>query len=393
VLMEVKAAPTQKFNRTPVNLCLVLDRSGSMLGEKIENVKQAVAHVLDGLQSDDYISIVIFNERSLVALPAQHIQDLDQLKARVNALKAEGGTSMSKGIQDGLAELRKHVGPTRISRMILLTDGQTWEDEADCQHLASEARLNNIAITALGVGDDWNETLLDAIARNSTGRADYIDKPDKIIALFQSEVRQLQAVVVQGVRVSLRLSKGVEPRQIYRVIPDIIDLNHTALTDRDINVDIGVIDRQTGQTLLVDLVLPAHPAGRDRIAQAEIVYTLPGSTPTVETVRSEVIIEMSGDPALNQAKAGAVMNIVERVTAYQLQMEAKEAIKTGNIGAATVKLREAATRLLDMGEVELAEAAKAEARNIEKEGQMSASGTQKLQYGTRKLTQRPDMQE
>lgn len=87
------------------------------------------------------------------------------------------------------------------------------------------------------------------------------------------------------------------------------------------------------------------------------------------------------------------MNIVERVTAYQLQMEAKEAIKTGNIGAATVKLREAATRLLDMGEVELAEAAKAEARNIEKEGQMSASGTQKLQYGTRKLTQRPDMQE
>lgn len=392
VLMEIKTAPTQTFTRTPINLCLVLDRSGSMLGAKIDNVKQAVGHVLDGLQPDDYISLVIFNERSLVALPAQHIQDLDQLKARINALKAEGGTSMSKGMQDGINELKKHTGPTRISRMILLTDGQTWEDEADCQHLASEARLNNITITALGVGDDWNETLLDAIARNSTGRADYIDTPDKIITLFQDEVRQLQGVVAAGVKASLRLSKGVEPRQIYRVIPDIIDLSHTALTDRDINVDLGTIDQQTGQTLLIDVLLPVRPAGRYRIAQAELLYTLSGGTPTTETVRSEVIIEMSGDPAQNQAKVGYVMNIVERVTAYQLQSEAKEAVKTGNVGVATVKLREAATRLLAMGETELAAAATEEATNIEQQGQMSATGTKKLQYGTRKLTQRLDEQ-
>ena len=390
VLMEIKTAPTQTFTRSPINLCLVLDRSGSMLGAKIDNVKQAVGHVLDGLQPDDYISLVIFNERSLVALPAQHIQDLDQLKARINALKAEGGTSMSKGMQDGINELKKHTGPTRISRMVLLTDGQTWEDEADCQHLASEARLNNIAITALGVGDDWNETLLDAIARNSTGRADYIDTPDKIVTLFKDEVRQLQGVIAAGVKASLRLSKGVEPRQIYRVIPDIIDLSHTALTDRDINVDLGTIDKQTGQTLLIDVLLPVRPAGRYRIAQAELLYTLSGGTPSTETLRSEVIIEMSGDPAQNQAKVGYVMNIVERVTAYQLQSEAREAVKTGNVGVATVKLREAATRLLEMGETELAAAATEEAANIEQQGQMSATGTKKLQYGTRKLTQRLD---
>ena len=390
VLMEIKTAPTQTFTRSPINLCLVLDRSGSMLGAKIDNVKQAVGHVLDGLQPDDYISLVIFNERSLVALPAQHIQDLDQLKGRINGLKAEGGTSMSKGMQDGINELKKHTGPTRISRMVLLTDGQTWEDEADCQHLASEARLNNIAITALGVGEDWNETLLDAIARNSTGRADYIDTPDKIITLFQDEMRQLQGVIAAGVKASLRLSKGVEPRQIYRVIPDIIDLSHTALTDRDVNVDLGTIDKQTGQTLLIEVLLPVRPAGRYRIAQAELLYTLSGGTLSTETLHSEVIIEMSGDPAQNQAKVGYVMNIVERVTAYQLQLEAKEAVKTGNVGVATVKLREAATRLLEMGETELAAAATEEATNIEQQGQMSATGTKKLQYGTRKLTQRLD---
>lgn len=390
LLMDIKPAPSQTFERTPINLSLVIDRSGSMMGEKIDHVKKAVGHVLDHLGPDDFISLVLFNERSLVALPAQHIQDAGPLKARVDALKAEGGTSMSKGMQDGLNELKKHTGPTRISRMLLLTDGQTWEDEEDCKHLASEAKLNDIAVTALGVGEDWNETLLDAIARNSTGRADYIDTPDKIVTLFQDEVRQLQEVVVQGVKVSLRLSKGIEPRRIYRVIPDIIDLSHTALSDRDVIVDVGALDKQHGQSLLIELTMPARPAGRYRIAQAEIAYMIPGATPANETARSDIVIALSDDHTQTNQQAGHVMNIIERVKAYQLQAEAKEAMATGRLDTATQKLREAATRLLEMGEDDLAAAAKQEADNLEQKGQMTSSGTKKLQYGTRKLTQRLD---
>lgn len=390
VLLDVKATTMQTLERTPINLCMVIDRSGSMLGAKIDQVKQAVNHVLDQLETDDFMSVVLFNERSLVVLPAQHIQDLDQLKARVNGLQAEGGTSMSKGMKDGLTELIKHAGPTRISRMILLTDGQTWEDESDCRHLASEAKLNEVSITALGIGEDWNEALLDAIARNSTGRADYIDTPDKIVTLFQEEVQQLQDIAVQGVKMSLRLSKDIQPRQIYRVIPDIIDLSHTALSDRDILVDIGTVDKQNGQTLLIDFMLPSRAPGRYRIAQTELAYTVPGETPINESVRSDVIIMLSDDESQTQDQDGHVMNIVERVTAYQLQLEAREAVNTGKLDVATVKLREAATRLLEMGEAELAAEAEKEAVNLEEQGEMSATGTKKLQYGTRKLTQRLD---
>jgi Ca-activated chloride channel family protein len=390
ILLDVKATSIQTLERTPINLCMVIDRSGSMLGEKMDQVKQAVNHVLDQLETDDFISVVLFNERSLVALPAQHIQDLEQLKARVNGLKAEGGTSMAKGMKDGLTELKKHTGPTRISRMILLTDGQTWEDEDDCQHLASEAKLEEVSITALGIGEDWNETLLDAIARNSTGRADYIDTPDKIVTLFQEEVQQLQDIAVQGVKMSIRLSKDIQPRQIYRVIPDIIDLSHTALSDRDVVVDLGTVDKQNGQTLLIDLMLPSRAPGRYRIAQTELTYSVPGEMPVQESVRSDVIIMLSDDASQTQGQDGHVMNIVERVTAYKLQLEAKEAVKTGKLDVATVKLREAATRLLEMGEEELAVEAEKEAGNLEKQGKMSATGTKKLQYGTRKLTQRLD---
>jgi Ca-activated chloride channel family protein len=99
---------------------------------------------------------------------------------------------------------------------------------------------------------------------------------------------------------------------------------------------------------------------------------------------------MSADPAQYAGHNGHVMNIIERVTAYRLQNEAKDAVKTGKLDVATIKLREAATRLLAMGEKDLAVAAQEEADNIEKQGQMSATGTKKLQYGTRKLTQRLD---
>jgi len=390
VLLDVKATTMQTLERTPINLCMVIDRSGSMQGAKVDQVKQAVNHVLDQLETDDFISVVLFNERSLVVLPAQHIQELDQLKARVNGLQAEGGTSMSKGMKDGLTELIKHAGPTRISRMILLTDGQTWEDESDCEHLASEAKFNEVSITALGIGEDWNEVLLDAIARNSTGRADYIDTPDKIVTLFQEEVQQLQDIAVQGVKMSLRLSKDIQPRQIYRVIPDIIDLSHTALSDRDIMVDIGTVEKQNGQALLIDFMLPSRAPGRYRIAQTELAFTVPGETPINESVRSDVIIMLSDDESQTQDQDGHVMNIVERVAAYQLQLEAREAVNTGKLDVATVKLREAATRLLEMGESELAAEAEKEAVNLEEQGEMSATGTKKLQYGTRKLTQRLD---
>lgn len=388
VLLDIRPVEIESFTRTPVNLCLVVDRSGSMNGEKIESVKKAVAQIMDHLGPDDYISLVLFNERSLVALPAQNIQDVERLKERIGALQAEGGTSMSKGIQDGLDELRKHTGPTRTSRMLLLTDGQTWEDEADCKHLASESQLSGISITALGVGEDWNETLLDAIARNSSGRADYVDSPEKIISNFENELHLLQDVAIQGTRASIHLSKGVTPRRIYRVIPDIIDLSHTASSDRDISVELGTVDKQNGQTILLELGLPARPAGRYRIAQTEIAYTVPGEVPVSETVTSDIIIQTSENKEETGAREGAVMNIIERVTAFQLQLEAREALATGKLDVATVKLREAATHLLDMGENDLAAAASEEADNLENQGEMSSTGTKKLQYGTRKLTQR-----
>jgi Ca-activated chloride channel family protein len=105
-------------------------------------------------------------------------------------------------------------------------------------------------------------------------------------------------------------------------------------------------------------------------------------------VRSDIVVQYSDDPWAGTQTDAKVMNVVEKVSAHRLQTRALQEVQAGNIAGATVKLRAAATRLLNMGEDELAQAALQEAENLERQGQLSAAGTKKLRYETRKLTQK-----
>jgi len=152
-------------------------------------------------------------------------------------------------------------------------------------------------------------------------------------------------------------------------------------------VELGELDAQQGKSLLVELVLPPRQAGRFRIAQAQLSYDLPLERTSDVSARSDIVVDYVTDPALVRAYDPALMNIVEKVTAFKLQTRALEEAQQGNIVGATQKLRAAATRLLELGEHDLAQAATQEADNLEQSGQMSAGGTKKLRYQTRKLTQ------
>lgn len=390
LLIEAKPKKAQVPTRTPLNLSLVLDRSGSMKGKKIENVRKAVCHIIDRLNEDDTLSVVAFNDNVELLIPSQPVAFREDLKDLVNGLAYRGGTTISKGMQMGLGELRKNLNEERVNRMLLLTDGQTYGDEDECCVLAKEAAADGIAVTALGVGDGWNEEMVDAIARYSNGKSDYIESPEDIVNFFSDEVNSLQSIVAQNAVVTLRLSEGSIPRRVFRVIPMISDLGPSSIAERDVTVQLGELNEETGQSLLVELTLPSRPSGRFRIAQAELSYDILSEGKFGEKVRSDVIIQFSDDPEFTKKVVPDIMNIVEKVTAFNLQTRALNDAAQGNITGATQKLRAAATRLLNMGEEDLAESALAEAENLEKEGEMTSGGTKKLRYETRKLTRRLD---
>ena len=388
VLIEAKPTGAVANVQMPVNFSLVLDHSGSMGGEKLRGLKEAVKLVLDQMQPQDYVSLVIFDDNAKLVSPSQPVTDKARLKSLVDGIQDQGGTEMSKGMQLGLTEVRKALAPTRVSRILLLTDGQTYGDEARCKQLAGDAGGLGVPITALGLGDDWNEALLDAIAQASNGVSDFVDTPGKVQQFFQAALQSMQATVVSNANLILRLVGGVTPRQVWRVVPLIAQLSPKVLSDRDVQVPLGDLESGTGQAVLVELMLPSRPAGRYRIAQAEVSYDVPAAGIAGEKARSDILMTFADDPALTQQYDARVMNLVEKVTAFKLQTRALQDVQAGNTAGATQKLRAAATRLLDMGETDLAAAAEAEAQRLEQGQGMSAAGTKKLQYQTRKLTQK-----
>jgi Ca-activated chloride channel family protein len=198
----------------------------------------------------------------------------------------------------------------------------------------------------------------------------------------------MQDTVVQNAQMVLRLANGVTPRQVWQVLPMISNLGYRPLSDRDVQVSLGELEKAQPRSMLVEMLIGARPAGRYRIAQAEVSYDVPGLNLVGEKVKADILLDITADAAQTKQYDAEVMNIVEKVTAFKLQTRALEDAKMGDVAGASQKLRAAATRLLQMGEEDLAQSAMEEAENLEKTGQMSARGTKKLRYETRKLTQR-----
>jgi len=176
----------------PANLCLVLDRSGSMEGDKIDNLKQAVKAVVDQLGEEDYLSLVIFDDEVEVILKSQAVLDREAIKRPVDLLIPRGGTQISLGMKQGMEEIKKNYSEERVNRILLLTDGETWGDEEECLKQAQEAGEMGVSITALGIGEEWNENLLLKIAEGSGAGSHWIQEPSEILGYFQEEIKAVQ---------------------------------------------------------------------------------------------------------------------------------------------------------------------------------------------------------
>jgi Ca-activated chloride channel family protein len=387
-LIELGTGQSSMGKGMPFNLCLLLDRSGSMDGKKIENLKEAVKRVVDSLGEKDRISVVIFDDEVEALLTNQSPSNKAEIKNKIDSIIPRGGTQISDAMKKGIEEIKKGASPNMVSRILLLTDGQTWDDEPKCEELSIEAKKAGISITAVGLGDEWNENLLISIGEKSGGDSYWIENPEDIMERFASEVSGLRGIVATNLNIIYKLTKGVEPLKTYRVKPMISDLGRSVAGNGNISVSLGEVDGAVGQSLLIETMLPVKEAGRFRLGQIEAVYDVPSKGIKQERIKADVVVNFSADAALTAKVNAKVMNVVERVNAFKLQTRALTEARLGNTLSATKKLQAAATRLLELGETELAKTAKMEAENLSKGGSLTSAGTKKLQYETRKLTRK-----
>jgi len=386
-LVDIKAGGKTSLGAMPANFSLVLDRSGSMDGEKMDNLKEAVGYVVDHMSDNDLVAVTIFDDQVETLIPNQPAKNRDEIKASLAKVIARGGTQISDGLKAGLAEAGKGHAKDRVNRVLLLTDGQTWDDEDACLKLADEAGTQGIAITSIGIGDDWNEKLLLQLAERSHGNSHWIQNPISILDAFQQEVEGMQSVAATNLRVTARMSQGVKPFKVYATSPMIVDVSNKVINGSTVVTELGALDGKKGQSVLIEARIPGQKTGTFRVGQVEVAYDVPSQGITSRTVKTDLFVTFSKDAAAASKVNAEVMNLVEKVSAFKLQTRALTEAEAGNIAAATQKLQSAATVLLNLGEADLAEAAEQEILSLKKTGALTAAGTKKLEYGTRKLTQ------
>ena len=386
-LVDIKAGGGKVFGSMPANFGLVLDRSGSMDGEKMNNLKEAVGYVVDHLNDGDLVSVTIFDDQVETLIPSQSAKNREAIRAALAKVSPRGGTQISDGLKAGLAEVKKGYSPERVNRVLLLTDGQTWDDEDACLRLAEEAGKQGVAITSIGIGEEWNEKLLLQIAEKSLGNSHWIQNPIAILDAFRQEVEGMQSVAASNLKVTARMSQGVKPVRVFSTIPMISDVSRKAVRGVNVIADLGTLDGKKGQAVLIEATAPAQKAGKFRLGQVEITYDVPSQNIRGQSIKTDMFVTFTADAAVAAKVNAEVMNLVEKVSAFKLQTRALSEAEAGNIAAATQKLQAAATVLLNLGEDDLAKAAEREILTLKKTGTLSAAGTKKLEYGTRKLTQ------
>jgi Ca-activated chloride channel family protein len=207
-------AGRQKVRRTPLNLAVVLDRSGSMTGAKLEKAKQAAIQLVDHLVPNDIFSLVIFSDEARVLVPAQRVEDKDALKEKIESIQADGSTALYAGVKMGADQLQEFFSSKRINRVILLSDGVANvgpSSTRDLRRLGSDLAERGISVTTIGVGDDYNEDLMAGLAEASDANYYYVKDTEKLPGIFAKELGELLTVAARDVRIEIVCPDGVKP--------------------------------------------------------------------------------------------------------------------------------------------------------------------------------------
>ncbi|MFO0761616.1 MAG: VWA domain-containing protein [Byssovorax sp.] len=254
VRFELGANPAKDQKRPPINISLVVDTSGSMEGDAIKDARAASLALVDALAEGDRLSVVSFNSDTELLVPST-LLDKDSIatvKSRIEAMKARGTTDLAGGLRAGLTEVQKGFQQSGVNRVVLLGDGVP-NDPGPIPALAQEAAQRRIPVTVMGLGLDYNETLMNTIAQTSGGHYHFIKESSKVASVFTDEVLRLKRVVARNTVFRVTPGPGV-------TIKEVIGLPTSASGTSQV-VMLGDLGENEHRNVLVRLDVSGHRAG------------------------------------------------------------------------------------------------------------------------------------
>ena len=324
-------APQKSGARLPLNLALVLDRSGSMSGEPLETAKQAIVAALRQLHSQDRVSVVSFDDTVRVEVPSGPVRDLDAMIAQVMRIESGGSTALYDGWLEGATQVAGHLNQEGLNRVILLSDGQAnagLTDPAEIARRVAGLSERGVSTTTLGFGRHYDETLLLGMATAGDGNFEHIETARSLPTFFESELQGLTRT--SGRTVSL----GLEPNPEYgtRVLEILNDLTQNSLGRYQLG---NLVEGQPISVVVkLQLTAPAQSSTPLGVTRVRLAWT--GLDGVRRKVRGQLDL-----PVLSQAEHGALpedTKVVEAallLTMAQRQRLAIAAMDQGDRAGAT----------------------------------------------------------
>jgi Ca-activated chloride channel family protein len=345
--VSLEAPAVAEAQRPPVNLAVVLDRSGSMSGDKIEKAKEAAIEVLRRLGAQDRFALVLYESQVETLVPSQSAANTEWIEKRIRGIAAGGNTALFGGVSQGAAEVRKQTGDARfIHRIILLSDGLANvgpSSPADLARLGGALIKEGISVTTVGVGTDYNEDLMTQLAQRSDGNNYFVESGADLPRIFRAELGDVLNVVARKVILEIECAGGVRPLRIIGRDGRI----------RGSTVEVALNQLYGGQAkyALVEVEVPATAADASRdIALARCTYeqalTLQSGTATATAVARfsarEAEVVGSANPAV-QADLG--LNVIALA-----KDEAVDLAAAGKTAEAATQMQQRSEELRQLGD-------------------------------------------
>ena len=382
LLIEMEAAKEYlgAASFVPLNICLALDVSTSMKGEKLEKAKETALHLIRKLRPQDIFSVVAFNDRAEVIIPASRQANPVKMENSIRRIETSGGTEMLNGLRVALDEVNRYHNPKYINQIILLTDGRTYGDEEACYALAKEAAIRGTGINGLGIGSGWNDIFLDHLATLTGGTSTLAPQPQDIERLLMEKFSSISKTFAENVSLEYKLDEGIEINYAFRLLP---------VTDPlpcENPLRMGPILQAWPFSVLIEFVVHPREDNSKNVTLLEGNFEISVNSLDVplRSIPINVVLSLRDTIELDSPPA-AMIQALSKLTLYRMQEKARSEISRGNYAQGSEHLQRLATRLLSQGERSLAKTIMLEIENIETSNSISEIGEKQIKYGTRGL--------
>lgn len=335
VMLDLEAPPAPPIDRAPIDVVVVLDRSGSMGGAPLAAVKRATADVIAQIAPDDRIGVVTFDDSIELLLPLAH-HEQRAAAAAIQRINSGGSTNLSGGWLKALEMLVANGRPDAVKRIVILTDGHTNAGIIDRDQLIEMVRGGNrqgITTSCIGFADGFDERLLAALADAGLGNDYWCDGPDQAHAVFQQEFGGLAAVVAQNLSVEVRPAEVVAAAAV---------LNEFPITDVPGGAQVALGDAVGGERRRVVAKFNLRPLtveGDVEVATFIIKWVSTIGDIELHSVTVPVRLTVGADGAVDEAADPEVHQEVLRLEVARNRKAARDAAERGDYDGAADHLR------------------------------------------------------